>query len=133
MIMVDIDNFKGINDTYGHGYGDKVLEMVAQLLRDNFRSTDLVCRMGGDEFLVFVVAVPEDNWIETKAANLLMRLADAPAPDGRDAVISISMGIVLSPRYGTEFDELYRKADHALYNAKRAGKNCYHLFGSEAL
>ena len=133
MIMVDIDNFKGINDTYGHGYGDKVLEMVAQLLRDNFRSTDLVCRMGGDEFMVFVVGVPEDGWIETKAANLLMRLADTPAPDGRDAVISISMGIVLSPRYGTEFDELYRKADHALYNAKRAGKNCYHLFGSEAL
>ena len=133
MIMVDVDNFKGINDTYGHGYGDKVLQMVAHLLQDSFRSTDVVCRMGGDEFMVFVVGVPEDDWAENKANNLLMRLSATPAPDGRDANISISMGIVLSPRYGTTFEELYRKADHALYNAKRAGKNCCHVFGTEVL
>lgn len=133
MIMVDVDNFKGINDTYGHGYGDRVLQMVAHLLQDSFRSTDVVCRMGGDEFMVFAVGVPQDDWAENKAKNLLMQLAAAPTPDGRDASISISMGIVLSPRYGTTFEELYRKADHALYNAKRAGKNCCHVFGTEVL
>lgn len=131
MIMVDIDNFKGINDTFGHGYGDLVLETVAGLLRGSFRSTDVVCRLGGDEFMIFVVGVPENGWITAKAQDVLDALAATAPPQNKPAKLSLSMGIVESPRYGTEFEELYRKADHALYQAKRAGKNRYHLFGVE--
>lgn len=129
MIMLDVDNFKRINDQYGHTYGDHVLEELSAVLRSSFRSSDIISRLGGDEFMVFAVAVPDEKWAQERAADVLKKLSQAELLGKGPARVSVSMGIVLTPKYGTGFDELYRKADHALYAAKRQGKNCYCVFG----
>lgn len=129
MFILDVDNFKKVNDTYGHGYGDQILRMVADTLRSSFRAVDLVFRLGGDEFMVLVVGNADESWIKDKSEQVLHKMAQAVPPGGKMARVSVSIGAVQCPKYGTEFAELYRKADHALYKAKRAGKNCYHIFG----
>lgn len=131
MIMLDVDNFKTINDRHGHTYGDHVLEELSSMLRTNFRSSDIICRLGGDEFMVFAVAVPDDDWVRGRAEQVLKTLARAELLGKGPERVSVSMGVVLTPKYGTGFDELYRKADHALYAAKRKGKNRCCVFGEE--
>ncbi|MDD4849750.1 MAG: GGDEF domain-containing protein [Gemmiger sp.] len=130
MMILDIDNFKSMNDTYGHSYGDAVLECIAQLLQRQFRTTDYVCRLGGDEFMVFVRGNAEPEHALRKARNLLQALADTPTPGGKNLHPTISVGIALFPQHGTAFEELYRRADNALYKAKHSGKNTCQLFNA---
>ena len=123
MILVDIDDFKSINDTYGHEVGDKMLIKTANALKNNFRADDYICRIGGDEFAVFMVHASKEEQasIAGKITTINANLADTG--DGLPAA-SISVGIV----HGSESDDaetLFIKADEAMYHAKHSGKNTY--------
>ena len=126
-IMVDIDNFKQINDTFGHIQGDAALALVAQRLAGLFRSTDIVGRIGGDEFFVLMQNYSSaDSLIEKLYAvrDLFgkIRLEEA------DTRVSGSIGVSLYPEDGTDYRELYKKADVALYYSKAHGKDRFYLY-----
>lgn len=121
VMILDVDCFKKINDTYGHDAGDEVLRRVAQLLRDNLRTDDIVYRMGGDEFAVFLAGVGDrDNALKI-GAKLVEKSAQMDT--GVGASISFSIGIAMYPEEGTTFQQLYKKADEALYRAKTLGRS----------
>ncbi len=126
MFLIDIDDFKAINDTFGHTYGDTVIIDVANTIKENFRSEDIVGRVGGDEFLVFMKDVPQDKAIE-KARNLCRALEKSYRGDVVSKQISISMGIAFYGKDGKTFQSLFEKADHAMYRAKLGGKSGFAL------
>ena len=117
-----MDNFKSLNDTYGHQAGDRFLATLAKTLRNCFRDNDIVGRIGGDEFFVLMKNVPSSTIVAEKATTLLgvsrVFCDEYPTLD-----LSISIGICLSPINGSDLDTLYANADKALYQAKRNGKN----------
>ena len=117
VLILDIDGFKGINDSHGHAEGDRTLQRVAAMLRDVMRSTDIVGRVGGDEFSVLL---PETD---SAQARLLCRrlLRAAAATDADLAPLSLSIGIATFPSHGDTAETLVRCADLAMYAAKRAG------------
>ncbi len=129
-IIIDVDDFKHVNDTLGHLFGDSILVDLSQEMQDLFRSNDVVGRIGGDEFLVFLRGMKHKNHIESKA-NDICKIFDLlyAREDGKK--ITGSLGIALFPQDGDTFDELYRKADLALYASKRAGKSCYTFYSAE--
>lgn len=122
LFMLDIDNFKGINDTLGHQAGDEFLIALAGEIKKSFRESDIVGRIGGDEFFALMRRVSEIPIIERKAQELLDRIQGICA-DYPSVTLSGSIGISLYPESGKTLDELYAKADEALYLAKRSGKN----------
>lgn len=126
-LMMDIDNFKIINDTYGHENGDIVLKLVADKIKSVFRKTDIVARMGGDEFLVFVNNISATNII-LKKCNYLLNKIESIKVDGINYPISLSIGVAIAPKDGSNFNDLYRNADKALYDAKNQGKNRCNFF-----
>lgn len=114
VVMVDLDKFKLLNDTFGHSAGDVVLREVGHLLRENVRAADVACRYGGDEFIIVMPDTPL-NSAARKGAMLLDMLRHKPSP------LEYSMGVVAFPTHGTSGGELLRAADAALYRAKQAG------------
>lgn len=124
LLMLDVDNFKALNDTLGHQAGDGFLIELANKLKKAFRDTDAVGRIGGDEFFIFLRDVPEISLIEKKAGDILGIVADA-AKGYLQVEVSGSVGVSLYPENGKTLEELYAKADEALYKAKRSGKNRY--------
>lgn len=124
LFMLDIDNFKGINDTFGHQAGDEFLIRLAGELKKAFRENDVVGRIGGDEFFIFLRNVVEIEMIEKKARDILDIVSRAGESYSK-AESSGSIGIALYPGDGRTVAELYAKADEALYVAKRGGKNQY--------
>ena len=128
MIMLDIDNFKQINDTYGHLFGDEVLARVVRNLEQIFRRNDVICRLGGDEFLVFITDIPERQTAERKARQICWETPAVDFPDGSKQRISLSVGISFFPEDAKEYEELYRMADIALYQAKKQGKNRWAVY-----
>ncbi len=124
--ILDIDNFKNINDTKGHPYGDKVLVYLFKRIMHTFRERDIVGRIGGDEFVIFLKNPPDIKIVENKAASLCSDV-NIPFTDelGESAIISISIGVALCPEHGEDFDTLYSKADIALYESKNKGKNTF--------
>jgi diguanylate cyclase (GGDEF)-like protein len=126
MLLFDVDNFKSINDTYGHEVGDKVLVKLVQILNNNFRSDDYICRVGGDEFVVFMVhaAKTQRNLIVNKIETVLEKLADPV--DGLPRT-SVSVGVA----HGSDAadpENLFNLADKAMYLAKRNGKRGYAFY-----
>ncbi len=117
LIMLDIDDFKQINDTHGHVYGDTILTLVAKQLRGVFRATDLFARIGGDEFSVCLVNFPDRSVLKSKIETLKERM--------HAENLSCSIGIATYPSDGDTYIDLYRKADHALYTVKQNGKDGY--------
>ena len=123
MMLVDVDNFKTINDTYGHEVGDKVLTKLVQVLKKNFRSDDYICRIGGDEFVVFMVHSSEmqHNQVASKIKAINKELNE---PEDGLPPVTISVGIT----HGTEATDavdLFEKTDAAMYQAKKNGKRTY--------
>ena len=131
LVMLDVDNFKSVNDTYGHSYGDMVLLEVAGTLRRFFRAGDIIARPGGDEFCILMLDVPDGKMALDKCSALCCALENLRV--GKERIeISCSVGIALTDENRQTFDELYKAADTALYEAKCMGKNRAALYGSEA-
>lgn len=130
MIIVDVDNFKSVNDNLGHLFGDSILVDLSQELQDLFRSCDVVGRIGGDEFLVFLRGIKHRNHIEDKAADICRVFELLYSNDNGDKITG-SLGISLFPQDGDTFEELFKKADIALYSSKTEGKNCYTFYSEE--
>jgi diguanylate cyclase (GGDEF)-like protein/PAS domain S-box-containing protein len=127
-LLLDLDNFKTVNDTLGHPAGDKLLVAVASRLRAVVRETDTIARMGGDEFAIVQTSImqPADA---TALAHRLIETVSAPySIDGHQMVIGTSIGIALGPSDGTSPDQLIRNADLALYRAKGDGRGTYSFF-----
>lgn len=126
--FLDLDGFKAVNDQFGHSVGDKLLIKLAQRMKGTLREGDTLARIGGDEFVVVLT----DLHHTTDCEPLLRRLLDAAAEpvhlDDRALEVSASIGVTLYPQDGSDADQLLRHADQAMYLAKQAGKNCYHLF-----
>lgn len=132
LLMLDLDGFKGINDTFGHHAGDEVLRTAANRLTDAVRSSDTVVRMGGDEFVVLLTDLAGPKAAETVAANMVAALAQPVSFDGAEVPISVSIGICTSFTVGLDAETLLRQADAALYSAKAQGRNCFHVFAVDA-
>ncbi|MBO4726675.1 MAG: GGDEF domain-containing protein, partial [Clostridia bacterium] len=120
LIFIDIDDFKQVNDIYGHAVGDKVLRGVAKGIKKSFRSGDLIGRIGGDEFMVLFSA-PTLYSLYSRLNLLNDNIKSASKLD----IISVSFGVALFVGGDEDFDKLYRLSDKAMYEAKSSGKNCY--------
>lgn len=127
-ILIDLDNYKLINDTFGHSFGDQVLIEVSEILDARFRSDDLVGRLGGDEFLIFLRNVNSLDGVSAAIEGLCQSIRKTYRDGDKEVTISASIGIASSPDDGTTFEELYKKSDSALYQIKNAGKNGFRHF-----
>lgn len=120
LLILDVDDFKSVNDRYGHKTGDAVLEQIGALLLHTFRGTDIIGRFGGDEFLVLMRGVTDSSIPEKKCA--LLREGASAISDGTPPPISFSIGIALLGEENADFEELFQSADDALYEAKSLNK-----------
>lgn len=126
LVMIDIDNFKRINDTLGHGTGDVVIVTVANILFSTFRQGDLKCRMGGDEFSVFMKDVADRTGVEHKLSFLMSEIERTFAEMRLSVPVTCSVGAVICQgTYTDGFEALYAEADKALYTVKEGGKNSF--------
>ena len=123
LFFMDIDDFKSFNDDYGHQYGDKILQKIGEKLRGAFRGTDIVGRIGGDEFIVFLEEISSREAIIRKAREVCGMFRKVGDEIGSPREITGSVGVACSPDDGLSFDSLLAKADQALYHAKKCGKN----------
>ena len=133
LLLLDLDSFKLINDVYGHGAGDKILILFAELVKKVIRENDLAGRMGGDEFIAFLEKISDENVLKAKATFLNEQLLiSAKNLLGNDMEIPLgtSIGAVFVPDEGRDFQKLCEKADKALYEVKQHGKHGISIFGA---
>ena len=123
VMFLDLDEFKKINDQYGHEFGDLVLKATAGRIRDEIRETDTVARIGGDEFVIILSSLPEDNIAERIATNVIKQITRPIEINNIEVAVSASIGISLYPENGITAEELIRSADKAMYRVKHDGKN----------
>ncbi len=128
LMIIDIDNFKEINDRLGHLFGDAVLSDIARRMKNVFGRHDIIGRIGGDEFIIFVRDMQDMETIKIKAGQMIYEMHELQLHHDKQVPISCSIGIALIPRDGDNFKSLFQKADQALYHAKKAGKNQYALY-----
>ncbi len=132
LFMIDLDNFKEINDTYGHIVGDKTLQLFAEVLKNYSREDDIICRLAGDEFVTFYPELTEREIAAKKAGDIIRTFTEKMAALGYPGVVSVSIGIMLA-QGGEEFSSLYNMADKSLYFVKNNGKNAYHFYGEHKI
>jgi diguanylate cyclase (GGDEF)-like protein len=121
VILFDIDHFKRVNDTYGHPTGDRVLQLIAQRCRANLRDVDIICRYGGEEFIVLMPSTDMTN--ASVAAERLRRCVLQENIDTGDSPLTISLGVAAYDENCKDIDALLARADKALYAAKNSGRN----------
>lgn len=127
-VVIDIDDFKSVNDKYGHVMGDAALQVLARRLEKCFYPTDLIGRMGGDEFLVLVKDIENDDILIERAKQLVEPFICVNPNTGEAAQFTISVGISFYKEDGESFIQLYQNADKALYHIKGSGKNSYSFY-----
>jgi diguanylate cyclase (GGDEF)-like protein len=133
LILMDLDRFKYVNDTFGHEAGDTLLINVAHVLRDAVRSSDIVARLGGDEFAVIMPEV-DPNEVINRTSQLLDKMKNAGFNyEGHDLSVGASIGVVMFPAQGNAAGELLSKADIAMYRAKQEGRNRMHVYDESAV
>lgn len=132
LFMIDLDNFKEINDTYGHIVGDKTLQLFAEVLKNYSREDDIICRLAGDEFVTFYPELTEREIAAKKAGDIIHTFSEKMGALGYPGVVSVSIGIMLA-KGGEEFTNLYNMADKSLYYVKNNGKNAYHFYGEHKI
>lgn len=132
LLLLDLDNFKTINDSLGHTAGDELLQEVALRLQQAVGAEDSVSRQSGDEFLVALADVDDLAAVSAMAAQIQQRLAQPITLRGMQLVTSISIGIALFPEDGEDFETLLTHADMAMYQAKAAGRNGFCFFDAQA-
>ena len=123
LFVLDVDNFKKINDTMGHAFGDEVLRNLAVRLQSMFRATDIVGRTGGDEFMVFLKDIRDITMIEREGKKIEQFFHQFEVGEYVKYSVTASVGAAVFPRDGRTFEDLYKSADNALYVSKRHGKN----------
>jgi diguanylate cyclase (GGDEF)-like protein len=129
VLMLDLDRFKSVNDSLGHGAGDALLREVANRLRSALRSTDLLARLGGDEFAIIQAGGDDQRTGSVDlATRICKRIAEPFVLLGRQIEVGTSIGIAMAPEHGGDREQLLKKADLALYRSKSAGRNCFTLY-----
>ena len=131
LLIIDLDNFKQVNDRYGHLFGDAVLTKVSREIKKLFRNQDIVSRIGGDEFLVLMRGVSDRKLVEGRCQRLLNILHSIFQDQKYKLPLSCSIGVALSPEHGKTYYELFNRADQALYWAKAEGKNDFEIYDEE--
>lgn len=124
-LILDIDHLKEINDTLGHAFGDVVIMNFVNTFRRRFRARDIMGRIGGDEFVIFIRDAINKDWVLMQVQALVKRLNMTVEHDGKSSVVSTSIGLAMYPESGEDFNTLYKNADTALYQAKQRGRNCF--------
>lgn len=127
-LILDIDKFKDVNDTYGHAVGDKVLQRVGEFLKSQFRDGDIIGRIGGDEFVILMKQVSSKEAALARVQNMVERIRSIKHAEMDGKPITFSVGVAFSPEQGIRFDDLYRNADKALYQTKRGGRNNFSVY-----
>jgi diguanylate cyclase (GGDEF)-like protein len=120
LLLLDLDNFKRVNDAFGHAVGDQVLRQIGELLVQNARGADVICRYGGEELAVIL---PETPLADAAQVAERFRLAVEKRQDERGSNVTVSAGVAAFPDHAADADGLIAAADAAMYRAKRAGKN----------
>ena len=132
LAFIDLDNFKLINDSLGHHAGDDLLRIVARRMTENVRKSDMIVRLGGDEFIILLTALPADQSVVLSRLEAIRASVSQPMEiEGRMLQVSCSMGVVTFPDHGVTPGELLANADAAMYRAKAHGRNNLKLFSAE--
>lgn len=126
-ILLDVDDFKHVNDNYGHSTGDEVLKKVSQALVQSFRQNDVVMRMGGDEFIVYAPGLQDYNFVETKLKAVLLAMNRIVLSEDGTDFITVSMGCVVNDGSYPDYESVFEEADKLLYQVKENGKNSFRL------
>ncbi|MCK1321107.1 EAL domain-containing protein [Bradyrhizobium sp. 156] len=129
ILMLDLDRFKNVNDSLGHGAGDALLRQVAQRLKSALRTSDVLARLGGDEFAIIQEACEDQRVCSTELAGRIAKLVAEPfLLPGHRVEIGTSIGIAIAPDHGSDQEQLLKKADLALYRSKSSGRNCFTIY-----
>ncbi|MES0489332.1 MAG: PAS domain S-box protein [Leptospirales bacterium] len=128
IFIIDIDNFKKINDTHGHPVGDAVLKHIADILQKESRATDTVARLGGDEFAIIYTLLENPKDVQRTAKQILRKTTSPFQISNTKIEASVSIGISVFPDNGTSIEELLRKADKALYSVKQTGRGNFSVY-----
>lgn len=128
VLFLDLDRFKLINDTKGHNYGDQLLNLVAERVRQTLREGDMIARQGGDEFLVLLPEISHEEEAATVSERILEEFSQPLILNGKEVYITTSIGISLYPTDGCDLEALVKQADAAMYSAKYHGRNNYQFF-----
>ncbi|MFZ5524009.1 MAG: bifunctional diguanylate cyclase/phosphodiesterase [Pseudomonadota bacterium] len=131
LMYIDLDNFKYVNDTFGHHLGDLLLSRIAERMRKSLRQGDFVARLGGDEFAIIMSDFSDNSQIREVAEKLLAAMKTPFTLEGREVFIGASIGISICPANGNDSESLKRQADSAMYLAKNRGKNNYQFYQDE--
>lgn len=131
LLFIDLDRFKTINDTLGHGFGDELIKQVASRIREATRETDVVSRLGGDEFTVLLADIKDEVHASVIAKSILARLSEPFMLHGHEVYSSASIGITVCPEDGEDANTLLKNADMAMYEAKDQGRNTFRFFTSQ--
>ena len=123
VMFMDLDNFKLVNDAYGHGTGDRVLVEVGRILREELRGKDIVGRYGGDEFVALMYDVKDKDEVNSVAKNILQRIENVCKKLSLQANVTASIGVSYTDEIGYDYRYLKEIADDKLYIAKKRGKN----------
>lgn len=133
LLCLDLDDFKNINDSLGHPFGDKLLKVVAERLRSAVRASDSIARLGGDEFVVILNHLESSDQVSVPAQTILDRLAEPFSINGETAFTGASIGIAVYPSDADSPEDLLKKADMALYRSKEASRGGYEFFDHSIL
>jgi diguanylate cyclase (GGDEF)-like protein len=129
ILMLDLDRFKNVNDSLGHGAGDVLLRQVALRLKSAVRASDVLARLGGDEFAIIQEGCEDQRVCSTELAARIAKLVTEPfLLPGHRVEIGTSIGIAIAPDHGSDQEQLLKKADLALYRSKSAGRNCFTIY-----
>ena len=131
VLFLDIDNFKTINDSLGHSAGDQLLCLVADRLTASVRESDTVSRQGGDEFLILLGQVEDEEAVSQATIKIIQQLSVPVMINGVEVLVTGSLGISMFPRDGVDEESLLKNADMAMYSAKEAGRNGFKFFDAE--
>lgn len=127
-VLFDIDNFKKVNDTYGHIMGDDIIKRVAKIISSKFRTSDIIGRIGGDEFIAFLRNAEYNDLLKKKLERINQEVCRMSLEKALTVELSLSIGVARIPKDGISFEEVYLRADRALYQAKNLGKGRYVLY-----
>ena len=131
LLIIDLDNFKLVNDQYGHMFGDAILTQVAKEIKKLFRAQDIIARIGGDEFMVLMRGISDRKLVENRCGQLISIFENQFRRQHYNLPLSCSVGIALAPEHGSSYYELFQHADQALYQAKDQGKNTYVFYDGQ--